>query len=361
MNKNQILQSYFDKSKLLTIDNPKYQKQVETLSKFFLMSDEIESDASTNLISKFLHDTSRHLDPDVTSGERSRPVKRLEISHPIDTGFEMTKASKAVIIAKQNGIVAGIEESLFIINMQSSIHVDNRMTDGDKVIKGDVIFKLHGKFEQMLTLERTVLNVIQRMSGIATETNRLISHIDSKTRVAATRKTLWGWLDKKAVTVGGGLTHRLSLSDGILIKDNHVDVLALSKKVGSRNKAIETILTSFWQAEGAPRISDSVESGQARVTMFEIEVISYEEAMFVVKLWNKINQSKPLIIMLDNFSLADAKKTVSAIKNKNVIIELSGGINAGNIKEYGKIGADVISLGSLTHSSNSFDMSLTIV
>ncbi len=336
MNKKQILLSYFDKSKKLTITNPLYRKQVEALCSFFLLSDEIKHDLSTQLISKILKDSSRHLE----HSESSHSVKEFEISHPPADGFEMTKCATS-IIAKQDGIVAGIEESVYILTKQSGIKVREKVKDGVSVKKGEVILELTGNFDQLLKLERTVLNILQRMSGIATETHRLISLLNSTTKIAATRKTLWGWLDKKAVALGGGLTHRLSLKDGILIKDNHLDLISTNKLV-----AIEKIIEQIKEK----RING----------LCEIEVNTYQQAIFAKKWWHEVMRDIPLIIMLDNFSAKEAKKTIMAIKSSNLIIELSGGINERNIQEYASIGADVFSLGCLTHSSKSLDLSLTI-
>lgn len=297
----QIIQSYFDRSHMLTLENPEYRKQVDLLSNFFLTSDEMDRDVSTKLIS-------------------NEKVKKIVI---------------ASIIAKQDGIVAGIEESLYIVKKKSSLHVDKKVEDGMKIKKGDVLLELHGSFIEILSLERTVLNLLQRMSGIASQTHRLQKLIGQKTRIAATRKTLWGWLDKKAVAVGGGLTHRLSLADGILIKDNHIDV------VGSD---IESIISNI--------------AKKKFVKPIEIEVRTHNEALTILAEFKKNKVQAPLIFMLDNFSVAEAKKTVMDLKG--IVIELSGGINEGNIQEYAGIGADVISLGALTHSSRSFDLSLQI-
>lgn len=298
----QIIQSYFDRSQELTLSNPEYRKQVDLLCNFFLTSDAMGDDISTKLI-------------------------------PSD---KVKKTVSASISAKQDGIVAGIEESVHIMKKKSSLHIDKKVEDGTLIMKDTVLLQLHGSFVEILSLERTVLNLLQRMSGIATETYRLQKLIGQKSQIAATRKTLWGWLDKKAVAVGGGLTHRLSLSDGILIKDNHIDLVG-----GEIGSIIDTIK--------AKKIGNPI----------EIEVRSQEEATAVLDEFKKNNVQTPLIIMLDNFSITDAKKAVQDFKD--VIIELSGGINENNIQEYAQVGADVISLGSLTHSSHSLDLSLQII
>jgi len=156
-------------------------------------------------------------------------------------------------------------------------------------------------------------------------------------------------LDKKAVFIGGGLTHRLSLSDEILIKDNHIDLQA-KKLAVSRLESLKMILNSIKKNEVK--------------NPFEIEVETEKEAYSLSNLYQKINISVPLIIMLDNFKPTVAAKTIRTIRKENsgskIIFELSGGINETNIKDYDEAGADVISLGFLTHSPKALNISLSV-
>ncbi|OGK20082.1 nicotinate-nucleotide diphosphorylase (carboxylating) [Candidatus Roizmanbacteria bacterium RIFCSPHIGHO2_02_FULL_37_13b] len=244
------------------------------------------------------------------------------------------KRGIAKIIFNESGLLAGMEEIKYYIEKRTEIKFINELQDGSKINKGICICELHGSLQEILKYERLILNVLQRLSGIATQTNKLVTKSFSM-RIAATRKTHWGWLDKKAVSIGGGLTHRLSLADGILVKDNHIDLLSKERK-----KAIKMILDS------------------CRGKLIEIEVESSDEAIFALDEWHYLYALKPIIIMLDNFSIQDANKTIMKIKSNNIVIELSGGINKQNIAKYKQTEADVISIGALTHSATALDMSL---
>ena len=311
--KNTIKQ-YFDKSHLLTVKNTIYAETCLQLFDFQIKNDLIENDITSKIIDG----------------------KYKEI--------------KAYIVAKQTGVLAGIEEVVYLINKKTNLEVKVMTKDRSPIKEKDVLIELAGSPLEILKFERTVLNILQRMSGIATATNSLIVENNLKTPLASTRKTLWGLLDKKAVFVGGGLTHRLSLSDEILIKDNHIDLWA-KKMVVSRLESLKMIL-DYIKKTGIKN-------------PFEIEVENEKEAIFLNNYYKSINLTAPLIIMLDNFNPSDAIKTIKTIRDqknsKNVFFELSGGINEKNIKDYDKVGADVISLGALTHSSKALDISLTLV
>jgi len=310
---NRIIQTYFDKSPLLTVKNKLYVDSCLKLFDFQIKQDLIENDITSKII----------------EGQY--------------------KTSRANIIAKQSGVVAGIEEIIYLINKRTKLKVKQIVKDGSMIKKGDLIVELNGNPLEILKFERTILNILQRMSGIATLTNSLITKNTMTTPLASTRKTLWGLLDKKAVVIGGGLTHRLSLSDEILIKDNHIDLSA--EKLGvSRLKSLENILNYIKEKQ--------------IIKPFEIEVESEKEAYFLYEQYQKIEISAPLIIMLDNFKPSDAKRTIANIhqniKIQKVFFELSGGINESNVKDYDSVGADIISLGALTHSSKALDISLEI-
>ena len=161
--------------------------------------------------------------------------------------------------------------------------------------------KLIGNPLTILKFERTVLNIISRMSGIATMTNRLVTSHCLITPLASTRKTLWGLLDKKAVSIGGGLTHRLSLSDEILIKDNHIELWAKKKKV-SRLESLKVIM-------------DKIRNNSVK-NPFEIEVETEKEAILLANYYYEIYITAPLIIMLDNFKPSDALRTIKIIREQ---------------------------------------------
>jgi nicotinate-nucleotide pyrophosphorylase (carboxylating) len=310
---NHIIKQYFDKGSLLTTKNKTYANACLELFDFQIKQDLVENDITSKII---------------------------------DGQYKDIMAN---IIAKQSGVVAGIEEVTYLINKKTKLKIKQIIKDESKIDKGDKLAQLNGNPLEILKFERTILNILQRMSGIATLTNSLIVENNMRTPLASTRKTLWGLLDKKAVSCGGGMTHRLSLSDEILIKDNHID-LSAEKSGVSRLKSLENIL-------------NYINEKQLKKP-FEIEVESEKEAYFLSEQYQKTNISAPLIIMLDNFKPLDAKKTINNIQNKNnsskIVFELSGGINENNIKDYDHVGANVMSLGALTHSSKALDISLEI-
>lgn len=310
---NNIIHKYFDKSSLLTVKNKLYAKTCLELFDFQIKQDLVESDITSKVISGKYKDI------------------------------------KAEIISKQNGIVAGIEEIVYLINKRTNLKVKKIINDKTKIKDKYVLLEIIGNPLEILKYERTILNILQRMSGISTLTDKLITDYRLHTNIAATRKTLWGLLDKKAVLVGGGLTHRLSLSDEILIKDNHIDLQAGKLSI-SRMESLKNIL-------------DLIKKNDVKKP-FEIEVEKEKEAYFLSNYYQKLNISAPLIIMLDNFKPSDAKKTIDKIRGQKngskILFELSGGINEYNIGAYDKVGADVISLGFLTHSPKALDVSLSL-
>uniref|UniRef100_A0A7C4FA80 Nicotinate-nucleotide pyrophosphorylase [carboxylating] n=1 Tax=Ignisphaera aggregans TaxID=334771 RepID=A0A7C4FA80_9CREN len=246
---------------------------------------------------------------------------------------------RARIVAKQSCVVACLDDVAYFLR-RLGLEVKQLARDGDFVEKGTAIVEVVGSAKTILTLERLLLNVLMHCSGVATEVRRLVNlvkGVNSRVRVAATRKTLPGlrYFEKKAVAIGGGDTHRLSLSDAILIKDNHIKV------VGSVEKAI--------------RIAKSRASFIHRI---EVEVSTAEEAI-------RAAESGADVIMLDNTSPEEVARVVEELKKRGlrdrVLIEVSGGINHENILSYARLDIDVISCGYITLSSRAADMSLDIV
>ena len=251
------------------------------------------------------------------------------------------KSVSAKIIFKSNfiGIVCGIEEVqvLFdICNCTSTPH----MLDGMKISPKANIMEIYGTARDLLKAERIALNLLMRMSGIATITRKfvdIVHQIDPLISIASTRKTAPGLrlFDKKAVVIGGGISHRFRLDDMVMIKDNHIVV----------DKSIRKII---------PLIRGKIGSS----IQIECEVKNDREAIDAI-------ESGANIIMLDNFSIVEAKKTLLKIKDKGlrnlVKIEISGGINLKNIVNYAKLKPDIISIGYLTHSAPSLDFSLKII
>lgn len=243
-------------------------------------------------------------------------------------------SAKAVIIAKQDGVIAGVEEARALFE-HFGVKVNVRRRDGERVGRGDVVLELEGNARAILLVERTALNVMGRMSGIATEVRGLVEKVKSvnpKVRVAGTRKTLLKPIDKRALLIGGGEAHRFSLSDAVLIKDNHLALVPLEEAV-KRAKEFSVY------------------------KVVEVEVESLEDAL-------KAAKAGADVVMLDNMKPGEIEEVIEALKREGlrgrVKIEVSGGITPENIEEYAKLDIDVISLGYLTHSVKNFDVSLEI-
>ena len=246
--------------------------------------------------------------------------------------------ARANVIAKEDGVAAGTEETI-ILAESLGLEAETYVADGDVIKKGQVIICISGDARTILSAERTMLNLLSRMSGIATATKRLTDQINKAnltTRIAATRKTAPGlmYFDKKAVLVGGGDPHRLHLDDMILIKDNHIAI------VGSAEEAVK-------KARAKASFTKKI----------EVEVTKPAQVESVV-------EAGADIIMLDNFTPKQIKQTVEQLKKSGlfgrVLLEASGGINAESLLEYAKTGVDVLSLGEITHSVKSLDISLEI-
>ena len=246
---------------------------------------------------------------------------------------------EAKIIAKESGVIAGIEEALAFLE-GLDFQVDTPVSDGSRVSKKATILSIVGDARTLLSIERTLLNLLTRMSGIATATSRLIEKVRRagyKTRIACTRKVAPGlsYFDKRAVMIGGGDTHRLHLDDLVIIKDNHLAV------VGDVGKAVK-------------KVRDAVSFSKK----IEIEVSKDNEALEAAK-------AGANIIMLDNFSPQQIKETLALLEKEGlrgkILIEASGGVNEQNILEFAATGVDILSLGEITHSVKALDMSLEVV
>ena len=245
---------------------------------------------------------------------------------------------EAVIISKEDAVVAGIEEFIIIANF-FDLQFKTNVSDGSKIVKNQIILSFYGDALTILALERTILNLMSRMSGIATITNKLITKLHNlkvNTRIAATRKTAPGlnYFDKKAVLIGGGDTHRMNLADMVLIKDNHIAI------AGNIQNAI-----------------DSVKKRSSFSKKIEVEVTNFDEMLYAAK-------AGVDIIMLDNFTPAKIKKAITILKKEgyreNILIEASGGITQKNYLEYASTQVDIISMGILTHNVKSIDLTLEI-
>ena len=242
---------------------------------------------------------------------------------------------KAKLLIKEAGIIAGVDLALEIFrHVDSNLQTEVFINDGAEVKYGDIALIVTGRTHSILLAERLVLNCMQRMSGIATKTNHIVKLLAPyATKLLDTRKTTPGlrYLEKWAVRIGGGVNHRIGLYDMILIKDNHVDYAGgIFNAILSANDYLK-------------RTGKSLE--------IEIEVRNLEELDQVLKT-GQVNR-----IMLDNFSFTDLKEAVSLVNGKYTT-EASGGIIEENVTEYAACGVDYISMGALTHSVKSLDISL---
>ena len=244
-------------------------------------------------------------------------------------------AVKAEVVAKENGVAAGIEEALTLaqaVGLEAKAHI----ADGEAIKSKQVLITICGDAQTTLTTERTLLNLLSRMSGIATQTATLQAKLQKagvKTKISATRKSPPGLLyfDKKAVALGGGDPHRLHLDDMILIKDNHLAI----------GGGVETAVK---KAKATASFTKKI----------EVEVTNDADAL-------KAASAGADIVMLDNFSPTQAKATAAKLRKagfSNVLLEVSGGVTSKNLLEYAKAEVDIISLGALTHSVKALDLSL---
>jgi nicotinate-nucleotide pyrophosphorylase (carboxylating) len=247
-------------------------------------------------------------------------------------------AVDAEVVAKEEGVVAGIEE-VSILTEYFGLKAVAKVVDGQTMEKKMVLIQISGNARTILAIERTLLNLLSRMSGIATETRALTKKIeesDLKTRIAATRKSAPGLLyfDKKAVAIGGGDPHRLHLDDMILIKDNHLAI------VGGIHEAVK-------KAKANASFSKKI----------EVEVTNAEDALRAAK-------AGADIILFDNFSPKQAKEAAAKLRKAGfdrVLLEVSGGITSENLLDYAAANVDIISMGALTHSVKALDISLEIM
>ncbi len=242
------------------------------------------------------------------------------------------------LIVKDTGIITGIEVAKKVFEIfDNELRITQYMHDGDEVKPQDIAFEVEGKVRSLLQTERLMLNIMQRMSGIATRTREYVKLLEgTRTRILDTRKTTPGlrMLEKEAVLIGGGCNHRIGLYDMILLKDNHIDFAGgISQAIDRANKYLKD---------------------NNKNLKIEIEVRNFDELNEVLASGN-VNR-----IMLDNFSVADTRKAVEIIGGR-FETESSGGITETTIREYALAGVDYISVGALTHSIKSLDMSFKAI
>lgn len=311
MERQKLIELAYNRGKFLNLKNSEYLREV---------------DAFTDI--NFTQDTG---DGDITS----------------DSLIANDFIANAQVVAKQDGILAGAEETSYFFNKRG-ISVKEHKKDGENIINGDVIMELRGKLKDILKAERTGLNLLQRMSGIASLTYSLLSKARNA-KIASTRKKLLGLLDARAVFLGRGYTHRLGLFESILIKENHLESL---KKEGVKNYTGVAIELAWKSRDMA--------------VFVEIEVRNKIDAIIAAEKFRELNvdKAKPCIIMFDNMDPEQVGEAIREIRKKGLydfsLFEASGGVNMGNLNDFDRAGVDVVSLGLLTHSPAALDISMRI-
>ncbi|MCK4648155.1 carboxylating nicotinate-nucleotide diphosphorylase [bacterium] len=289
--------------------------------------------------------------------ERIRPIVRMALEEDVGKGDITTlltvpkgRKAKGVIRAKEKGVIAGlpVAELVFkqVAGRKSRVVFKKIIKEGKKVKKGQVIAEVIGDARIILTVERTALNFLQRLSGIATLTNQFVEKVKShKVKIFDTRKTTPGlrYLEKYAVRCGGGYNHRMGLWDMVLIKDNHIKIQNVKLKMQNLKETIKKIREKM-----------------SRGMKIEVEAKNLREVREALK-------ARVDIIMLDNMNFKSIKKAIELCHRSPVtghqspIIEVSGGITLKNVTKIARTGVNRISIGALTHSAKALDISLDIV
>jgi nicotinate-nucleotide pyrophosphorylase (carboxylating) len=251
-----------------------------------------------------------------------------------DNLIDGNSKSKAHLMAKESGIVAGLDvaERVFKL-LDDGVEFNRKVSDGAFVNNRDILAEISGNTRALLKGERTALNIMQHLSGIATKTHEFVEITKGlPVKIIDTRKTLPGlrYLEKYAIRVGGGSNHRFCLSDGVLIKDNHI------KAAGSIKKAVDTLRRKI-----------------PHTIKIEVETSSVDQV-------NEALESHADIIMLDNMSIEMMKEAVGII-NKKALTEASGNVNKDTLRNIAETGVDLISVGALTHSVKAFDISMKFI
>lgn len=258
--------------------------------------------------------------------------------HTSNSTIPADAKGKAKLLVKDDGIIAGIAIAKRVFELiDPTLHFEQVLKDGDTIHHGDIAFYVSGSSRSIVTAERLALNIMQRMSGIATQTNKITKSIQhTKCKLLDTRKTTPGfrYFEKLAVKLGGGVNHRIGLYDMILVKDNHIDY------AGGVHQALSQIKQYL----------------QEKNKDLKIEV----EARTITDVMQILDESIAFRILLDNFTPTVLKEAVALIDGR-VETEASGGIHEGNVVEYAETGVDYISMGALTHQIKSLDLSLKAV
>jgi nicotinate-nucleotide pyrophosphorylase (carboxylating) len=318
-----------------------------------------------NVLKKFTHDAHNFLN--IKNSVYKQWVFRytfLELEKDLQPLGDITtnllikgnERKKAVIVANEEGVIAGLAEIQYFLvdadkkfrpSLKSDFKLNFKVKDGDLVKKGEKVMEIEAEIHDLLAVERVVLNFLMRMSGVATFTRQIVDKVKKyKALIVPTRKTLWGLLDKRAVYLGGGGTHRLNLSDAILVKDNHLDYF---------ERDFSKILPNIFSKKLDCRFVEFEVDNEAEVLDLCGKLAELIDAGGV----NSI-----CVIMLDNFKAAEIEKTLEKVKKKGFydqfLFEASGMVSEENVEEYAKTGVDVISMGVITYGAKSLDLGMEI-
>jgi nicotinate-nucleotide pyrophosphorylase (carboxylating) len=296
----------------LTLDNSVYQRAVRALTEALLQDD-------------------------LTPGDLT--AKALEMKGD---------PASASILAREGGVAAGLAEFAYVFQGHG-VNVAFEKNDGDVIRPGDTLVRVKGEQTKLLSLERVGLNLLQRMSGIATASRCLQERVrrsGASTRVVGTRKTPWGLLDKRALHLGSGGTHRLGLGDAIMIKNNHLALLASSEE-----EAVPLAIEKAWRFRGESAFIEVEVRGEAAAR---------EAAKAFRELQKQASEEYPCLLMLDNMKPDEIRTILDMLKREGLwestLVEASGGISEANVEAYAACGVDAISIGALTHSARALDI-----
>lgn len=315
--RQQRIESALCRGASLVIDNPQYCQAVRALTDFLFHADLGAQDLTAEAIG---------------TGSRS---------------------ATATVSAREGGVAAGVNEFALLLRSHG-LHVEVEKKDGEAIRAGEALLRAEGNQIELLSLERVGLNLVQRMSGIATAARCLQQRVKQRgftALVVGTRKTHWGLLDKRALHLGNGGTHRLGLGDAILIKNNHLALLA-----GTEAEAAPLAIEKAWKFRGES-------------AFIEVEVRSEDGARAAAQTFRRLRAAAshdyPCLVMLDNMVPDAIARILDALHHENLLedtlIEASGGISEANIEAYAASGVDAISVGALTHSARALDVSQRIL
>lgn len=342
LTRNDRIERAFFRGAGLTLENPAYAAAVGQLLEPLLEQDLAGGDLTASALGLGGKEPDR-------AARRDGQATVVRLRSPQGTAPTTVAAS---VVAREDGVIAGLAEFTLLYE-ERGVVVELETEDGEAVSAGETVLGIQADRATMLALERTGLNLLQRMSGVATAARRMqnaVRHRGSLARIVGTRKTPWGLLDKRALHLGGVGTHRLGLGDAILIKNNHLALIGKSEE------------------EAAPKAIEKAWALRESAAFIEVEVRGEAAARAAAETFRRLQESSgeecPCVLMLDNMRPGHICRIIKALQDRElwdaVLVEASGGVSESNVGEYADCGADVISVGALTHSARALDLSQRI-